>query len=142
MTSSPLKVVKDRFGDKEKLVAAVEKLATDELWLDRINSEKGLARVSNAKLLRLHDALSKTKEEFGSRGKLVEAILDLEKRTKDEGYKGRLSAYSTPRLLDLHRAAARRKKASEARAAKPATAATPKKKKARSKKAQAKARGK
>jgi hypothetical protein len=138
MTKTPLQLVKERFGDKQKLVEAVKGLATDALWLDRTSADKGLARVPNAKLLKLHAALTRAKEDFGSRQKLIEAICALEKRTADDGFKTRLEGYPLPRLLDLHQAAKRRHKATKATAGtKPAA---PKKKLARSKKAQAKAR--
>jgi hypothetical protein len=135
--SSPVNVVKERFGDKAKLVAAIEKLAKSDLWLDRINDEKGLSRVSNAKLLHLHDTLSAASKEFGSRKKLIDAILELENRKKDAGLREKLEARPLPMLLDLHRAA---QKHAKARAAAPKPAA--KKKLARSKKAQAKAKAK
>ena len=52
--TTPLAAVKDKFGDKAKLVAAVEALTKgDDLWVSRVNENKGLAHVSNAKLLRL-----------------------------------------------------------------------------------------
>ena len=139
MKKPPLALVKEKFDSKDKLVAAVQKLATDDLWLDRVNDVKGLEKVSNAKLLRLHDVLSSVKKDFGSRAKLIDAIVKLEKRDKDAGYKTRLEGFPTPRLLDLHRAAGRRAKRAEAKAktAKPKAA---KKKVARSKKARAKAR--
>src|SRR6185503_17284715 len=57
MKTSPFKAMTERFGDKQKLVSALEKLVTDELWLKRVNEEKGLERVSNKKLLHLHDLL-------------------------------------------------------------------------------------
>lgn len=123
--------MKERFGSKEKLVKAVEGLATKDLWLDRVNEDKGLARVSNAKLLRLHAALEDAKKRFGTRDKLIAALCTIEKRTKDEGYKARLAGYPLPRLLDLHASA-------EKRAKKPVKPAAPKKKVARSKKAKAK----
>ena len=131
--TTPLSVVKERFGDKSKLIAEVQKLATSDLWLEHKNHE-GLEHVSNAKLLRLHDALSSAKAEFGSRDKLIGAILDIEKRTKDEGYKTRLAGYSLPRLLDTHRAAKKR-----GGAPKPPASSQMTKKPARSKKAKAKA---
>lgn len=134
MKNTPLARVKEQFGDKEKLVAAVEKLATKDLWLDRVSEDKGLSKVSNTKLLRLHDSLTDAKKRFGSRDKLVAAICDLEKRSKDDGYKTRLSAYPLPRLVDLHDAAKKRAD----RAAK-APAPVKAVKKARSKKAKAKA---
>lgn len=106
---SPLSAVKDRFGDKAKLVAELEKLAkSDELWVSRVNENKGLAHVSNAKLLRLHATFTTVKEKFGTRAKLIDAIAEIERRTKDEGYKARLGAYPVPRLWDLYQSASKR----------------------------------
>jgi hypothetical protein len=102
MKNSPVSAVKEQFQSKEKLVEAVQKLATSDLWLDRVSSAKGLGRVSNQKLLRLHTLLSDIKSRFGSRGKLIGSILELEKRAKDAGYQKRLEGYSLPRLADLH----------------------------------------
>lgn len=102
-----------------------------------MSEAKGLAKVSNKKLLHLHDVLSAVKDKFGSRAKLIASILELEKRTKDDGYKARLERLSTPALLDQHGAASKRAKRAEKAAKAPAA---PKKKKARSKKAKAKAK--
>jgi hypothetical protein len=102
MKTSPFQQVTAQFGDKAKLVSAVQALATDALWLDRVNQEKGLGKVSNTKLLRLHAALSRAKEQFGSRDSLIGAVLNLGKRAKDDGYKARLATFPVPRLLDLH----------------------------------------
>lgn len=114
--STPLNTVKERFESKEKLVAAVEKLMTEDLWVPRLSSDrggnKGVSQISNAKLLRLHDALTTAKEQFGTRAKLIDSILELDKRTKDAGYRTRLEAYPVPRLLDLHQSSARRAKKS------------------------------
>ncbi len=98
-----LGLVKERFENKGKLVEAVQKLAQGDLWLDRVNSVKGLGKVSNDKLLRLHTLLEDAKKRFGSRQKLIDSILELEKRTKDKGYAERLAAFPLPRLLDLPR---------------------------------------
>jgi|SRR5688572_5323363 len=111
MKKPPLRLVKDSFQSKEKLVEAVQKLATADLWIDRVNSEKGLARVANGKLVRLHAILTDAKQRFGSRDKLIAAILELEKRSKDAGYKARLEQYPLPRLLDAHQVADRKAKA-------------------------------
>jgi len=124
---SPLATVKEKFGDKAKLVAALEKLTGEDLWLGRTNSDKGLAHVSNAKLLRLHAVFSEVKEKFGTHAKLVAAVLETEKRTKDEGYKSRLATWPVPRLYDHYKAAEKRAKVA---AKAPKAAAKPAAKKA------------
>jgi len=118
MKKSPLAQVKDQFKEKKKLVEAVKALATEDLWLGRTNEDrggdKGLARVSNAKLLRLHATFTEVKKKFGTRAKLIAAILESEKRTKDAGYKTRLEAYPVPRLYDQYRTHEKRAAAAKA----------------------------
>jgi hypothetical protein len=115
---APLAIVKERFGDKTKLVEAIKQFTSDELWLPRMNSDRGgdrgLEHVSNTKLLRLHETFTAVKEKFGTRAKLIDAILDLEKRSKDAGFRKRLEGYPVPRLLDLHKSSAKRAKAAAA----------------------------
>lgn len=120
---SPLGTLKDKFGDKAKLVAELEKLTKDEdLWVNRVNKNKGLAHVSNAKLLKLQATFAAVKEKFGTRAKLIDAICEIEKRAKDEGYKSRLGNFPVPRLWDMYRSAAKRTsvKGGETKAAKAA----------------------
>ena len=137
MKKTPVSQVKERFESKEKLVAAVQKLATADLWSDRVNSAKGLGRVSNAKLVRLHDTLTDAKKRFGSRDKLIGSIVELNKRVKDKGFASKLAAYPLPQLLDLHAAATRASKRAEAAAkAKPAKAEKPKAEPAKAAKAE------
>ena len=121
-SKGPLALVADKFGDKAKLVAAVEKFTGDDLWVARTNKDKGLAHVSNAKLLRLHATFSEVKEKFGTREKLIDAILELQKRTKDAGMRQRLSAWPVPRLYDTYKSTAKRLGAGAKAAAKPAKA--------------------
>jgi hypothetical protein len=137
---SPLAIIKDKFGGKEKLVAELEKLTKDEdLWVNRTNKDKGLAHVSNAKLLKLQATFAEVKEKFGTRAKLIDAIADLEKRTKDEGYKSRLGHYPVPRLYDMYKSAAKRSGAAKAKAeGKPAKKAAAPKTAAAAKKTSAK----
>ncbi len=111
---APLSIVKEKFQDKESLLKAFRELATEDLWIDRVGQEKGLDAVSNKKLLRLHSILTDVKSKFGSRAKLVDAILTQEKRTKDEGRKTGLSRWSTPRLWDPYKAGEKRAKAAKA----------------------------
>ncbi len=117
--NNPLAVVKEKFGEKAKLVEALEKLAGEALWVSRTNKEKGLAHVSNAKLLRLHATFTTVKEKFGTREKLIDAILELEKRSKDAGLRQKLLDWPVPRLFDAYRSAAKR---SAPPAARPAAA--------------------
>jgi hypothetical protein len=111
MKKSPLAAVKDQFESKEKLLEAVKGLIASDLWLDRVGA-KGLARVSNAKLLKLHALLKDAKERFGTRDKLVSATLEAMNRAKDTGLRTKLASLPLPRLLDIYRAAARQAKKS------------------------------
>ncbi len=106
--NTPLATVKEKFGEKAKLVEALEKLTGESLWVSRTNKEKGLAHVSNAKLLRLHATFTAVKEKFGTRDKLIDAILELEKRSKDAGLRQRLLEWPVPRLFDTYKSAAKR----------------------------------
>ena len=108
MQKSPLATVKERFGDKAGLIKAIEGLTKDALFVDRVNTDKGLGSVSNAKLLHLHDVLTKVKDEFGSRDKLIAAIAEAEGKAKDEDYVKSLAKHPTPRLFDQLRAARKR----------------------------------
>jgi hypothetical protein len=99
-----------------------------------------LKHVSNAKLIRLHDTLSEVKDQFGTRAKLIEAVLEVENRSKDQGYKIRLEGYPVPRLWDQYKSSKRRAArgtapAEEKPAAKKAPAKKAAPKKARAKKA-------
>jgi hypothetical protein len=106
--STPLATVKEKFGEKAKLVEALEKLTGEDLWVSRTNKDKGLAHVSNAKLLRLHATFTTVKEKFGTREKLIDAILELEKRSKDAGLRQKLLAWPVPRLFDAYKSSAKR----------------------------------
>jgi hypothetical protein len=118
-SKSPLAIMKERFGDKAKLVEALKGLTGEDLWLGRVSADrgrtsrtKGIEHVSNAKLLRLHALFTVVKEKFGTRAKLIDQIVTTENREKDQGYRKRLEAYPVPRLYDLYRSASKRAKAS------------------------------
>lgn len=112
---SPLAQAKEKFSvetakeAKQKLVAALEAFTkSDDLWVSTESRGKGLAHVSNAKLLRLLTTFTTVKEKFGTRAKLIDQIAEIEKRSKDDGYKARLGKYPVPRLFDLYKASAKR----------------------------------
>jgi len=112
MGKTPLETIKERFNDKAGLVKAVRSLISDELWTDRLNADKGLDSVSNKKLMRLHAVLSSVKSQFGSRGKLIDAILTDVKRAKDGDYKKALERLPTPQLFQIFSAGSKRAKQS------------------------------
>jgi hypothetical protein len=124
MHKAPFAIVKEKFGDKTKLVEAVKTFMSEDLWVNRLNEKKGLDHVSNAKLLRLHRLFSEVKAEFGSRDKLVDAILTLENRSKDQDFRAKLAAYPVPRLYDLYKSAKKRSARKPAAAAAQAAAAS------------------
>jgi hypothetical protein len=131
---NPLAAIKDKFENKAKLVSELESFTKNEdLWVSRLNTNKGLAHVSNAKLLKLHATFTAVKEKFGTRAKMIDAIAELEKRAKDEGYKTRLGGYPVPRLWDMYKSLSKRTTAAaksaetKAKAPKAAKPAEPKK---------------
>jgi hypothetical protein len=65
------------------------------------------------------------KSKFGTREKLIDAILELEKRTKDAGYRQRLLAWPVPRLYDAYKSIAKRAKAGKPETAPKAAAKKP-----------------
>jgi hypothetical protein len=104
-------------GTKQELIEKVKSVATGDLWIDRLNKEKGLARVSNKKLLRLQAIFTKAKERFSSRAQIVDAIVAAEGRAKDNDYKKHFADWSVPRLMDRLSAVEKAKKAADKKAA-------------------------
>jgi hypothetical protein len=114
---SPLEVVNEKFGGKDKLVdKLVGLLESDE---SKEELRKRLLAVANRKLLRLHQVASTVKEKYGSRDKLVDQAIASAGRPKDKDYRARLEAHSTSRLVDIATVSARRTKAAAAAEAKP-----------------------
>jgi hypothetical protein len=111
MKKTPLAEIKERFGSKENLVKELKALFDKgDMFLDRLNADKGLAHVANAKLIKLHDVAAEVKERFSSRAKLTEDLLKLLKREKDKGLRERLDQWGLPRLWDYYKAVAKRVK--------------------------------
>jgi hypothetical protein len=109
---SPLEVVNEKFGGKDKLVdKLVGLLESDE---SKDDLRKRLLAVANRKLLRLHQVASTVKEKYGSREKLVDETISARGKAKDKDYRARLEAYSTSRLVDIATVSARRNKAAAA----------------------------
>ena len=123
MPKSPFALVKEQFNNKAALIDAVKALATEDLFADRVNEDKGLPRISNKKLLHLHQVLSAVKKDHGSRAKLIAALAEVEGRAKDADFKTGLEKKSTPTLFSAYTVAKKRKEA----AAKPPKAKAAKK---------------
>ncbi|GAC1352816.1 MAG: hypothetical protein NVSMB1_19510 [Polyangiales bacterium] len=113
----PSQTVKEKFGDKKKLVEALQPFLGDDLWVSRANQGKGLAHVSNAKLLRLFETFTAVQSKWGTRAKLITAIVEAEGRAKDTGYRTRLEVWSVPRLYDHFKAVTKRSGAPTSEAA-------------------------
>ena len=111
---SPLSLVNDTFGAKDKLV---DKLVT---LLDRADEPKAdlrkrLLAAANGRLLNLHRVATTVKEKFGSRDKLVAQAAALLGHSKDKDFLARLDNQSDARLLDLVTAAERKAKRAAAK---------------------------
>jgi hypothetical protein len=123
MSKSPAQIVKEKFEEKSKLVAAVQQFVSEDLWVGRENKDKGLARVSNAKLLRLLDTFTAVKAKWGTRAKLIDAVVEAAGRSKDAGYKSSIANWPVPRLFDAYKSLTKQaapKAKTEKKEAKPA----------------------
>ena len=104
MKKTPLQQINERFGSKEKLVKELKAMFDKgDLFVERLNPEKGLGSVANAKLLKLYDTAMEVKEQFKTRDKLIADLLEKLDRTKDESLKERFEAWGLPRLWDYYK---------------------------------------
>ena len=118
---SPLSLVNETFGAKDKLVdKLVALLDRDEE--PKAELRKQLLVAANSKLLNLHRVATAVKERYGSREKLVAQAGSLLGHSKDKDFLARLDNQSDARLLDLVTAAERKAKQAAAKPkTKPAT---------------------
>jgi hypothetical protein len=101
----PKSRVAEAHGSKAALAKAIAPLLarTDE---DTDALEVRLKKASNAQLLRLQRATKTLKDKYGNREKLIAAIGEAQRKSKDKDYLARLESYSLPQLLDLAAASA------------------------------------
>ena len=116
---SPLQIVKEKFGSKDKLVEVL----TDLLEADEDESAEDfserLKRVANAKLLHLHAVGTKVKE-LGGRDALVTTVAEQRGQANDKDFVAKLKTRSLSSLLAELVAGERRvKKTTKAAAADP-----------------------
>lgn len=99
-TKSPLQVVNEQHGGKEKLVDKLVGLVEKgEEGAEEIKAR--LRAVSNTKLLKLLEVAETVKQKYGSKEKLTQAVAEALGRAKDADYVKKLAAYSPARLLDM-----------------------------------------
>jgi hypothetical protein len=106
MKKPPLQQVKDRFGGKDKLVAELVNLMTRPADLTKDQFKKRLQAQSNHKLMILHARETQMKERFGSRDKLIDALVSArmgKAKKEDKGYRAHLDKRTNGQLLDLAR---------------------------------------
>ena len=113
---TPLQVVNEQHGGKEKLVdKLVGLIEKGEEGAEEIKER--LRNVSNQKLLRLVAVAETVKEKYGSTEKLTQVVADGLGRAKDADYVKRLGSYSPARLLDLAKSLAKKARGKGAPAA-------------------------
>jgi len=98
---------KGRVSEKHEGKAALAKALASSLAFgdESADSVEGrLKTASNTQLLRLQKVVETVKSKWGSRDKLIAALADHGKKSKDKDYVAKLSTYSLPQLVDLARA--------------------------------------
>lgn len=109
--TGPLAKVK-ALGGKDKLV---DKLAGSLVHdgADEGSIKERLAKASNAQLLRLASVSEAVKKAYGSRDKLVDALIKALGRAKDKDYVAKLGTFSLPKLYDMAKSNDRKAKAAK-----------------------------
>lgn len=102
MKKSPLALVNENHGSKEKLVEALVSLPDGVL--DR-PEDKGawkeqLQKAANSKLLKLFETGSAVAKRFGNKEKLVDTLLDFQRRGKDADFRAKLLVLPVGKLYD------------------------------------------
>jgi hypothetical protein len=112
MKKTPLQEVKEKFGSKENLIKELKKVFdAGNMFENRLNVDKGISTVSNAKLLKLFQVAEEVKGRFSTRANLIDDMLKVLGRVKDEGLKSKLEKWSLPRLWDHYQSVAKNKDA-------------------------------
>lgn len=114
---TPLQVVTEKHGGKEKLVDKLVGLVDRDGEEDKDAVRARLLKVSNQKLIRLAKNAEQLKAH-GSKEKLLDTVMSGLGRVKDTDYKTKLATWSSARLMDLARTIERRAKKLAAKPAK------------------------
>ncbi len=99
--ATPLHTVKEKFGSKAELVKQLVSTVVPSEGETESELTERLMRVSNKKLLVLHEREATLKDKFGSREKLISALVDKQLGREDADLQEKLGQYSTGRLLSM-----------------------------------------
>ncbi|MDX9720023.1 MAG: hypothetical protein RBU37_04715 [Myxococcota bacterium] len=103
---TPTEIVNERFGSKKELaklmIGRLEKPFEDESDED---FERRIRTTSNKKLLHLYELSEQLQQRFGSKDKLIDAIVALKygDNKPDSSYRSKLERYRIARLMAMHR---------------------------------------
>lgn len=107
MKPTPLQVIKEKFGSRadlaKQLAGMVDKMHGDS---STAQVQARLMGLSNPKLLRLYAVEQTVREQYGSKDKLVAAIVEARTaagHTSDDAFRTKITEYSKARLLDMTR---------------------------------------
>jgi hypothetical protein len=106
MKKSPLQLVKDKFGSKDKLVDELLALLKRPAETTKEQFKKLLKAQSNRKLISLLEREKSIQAKFGGREKMLDALVEArmgKARKEDKGYRAHLEALTNGRLFDLAR---------------------------------------
>jgi hypothetical protein len=101
MSKSPLQIVNEKYGSKEKLVEELAGLVEKQADEEKADVVKRLGGVSNAKLLRLRERMNRFAEFRSQKSALIEMVVGNAKRDKDPGFKARVGQHTVGALLDI-----------------------------------------
>jgi hypothetical protein len=102
--ATPLHTVKEKFGSKAQLVDQLIGLVQRQDEESDAELTERLMRVSNRKLITLHERENALKSGFGTREKLVSALVEKKLGRADSDLEAKIGQYSTGRLLSMSRA--------------------------------------
>lgn len=109
MAKSPLQIVKDKYGSKDKLIEAAAKVLEPAPGEESDEFKNRLKFVSNAKLLHLVDVAERV-SKLGGKSALAQSVADLRKQGKDKDFVRKLGESSMSTLVDMHRSLSRASK--------------------------------
>ncbi len=101
MSKSPLQIVNEKYGSKEKLVEELAGLVEKTAEEEKADVVKRLGGVSNSKLLRLRERMNRFAEFKSQKSAVIDSVVNNAGRSKDAGFKAKVSRLTVGALLDI-----------------------------------------